>query len=118
MKRLLFTIAAACALVPSTAQETLTLGQCISMGIENNLQLKTARNEAAKGRHAVTENRAKLLPQINAVAQMADNFNPPVSVTDGSAYGKRRCSTTPRPDCSCRCRSTTKRCSRRSRLRS
>ena len=89
MKRLLFTIAAACALVPSTAQETLTLGQCISMGIENNLQLKTARNEAAKGRHAVTENRAKLLPQINAVAQMADNFNPPVSVTDGSAYGKK-----------------------------
>lgn len=89
MKRLLFTIAAACALVPSTAQETLTLGRCISMGIENNLQLKTARNEAAKGRHAVTENRAKLLPQINAVAQMADNFNPPVSVTDGSAYGKK-----------------------------
>ena len=89
MKRLLFTIAVACALVPSKAQETLTLGQCISMGIENNLQLKTARNEAAKGRHTVTENRAKLLPQINAVAQMADNFNPPVSVTDGSAYGKK-----------------------------
>ncbi len=89
MKRLLFTIAVACALVPSKAQEALTLGQCISMGIENNLQLKTARNEAAKGRHTVTENRAKLLPQINAVAQMADNFNPPVSVTDGSAYGKK-----------------------------
>ena len=89
MKRLLFTIAVACALVSSKAQETLTLGQCISMGIENNLQLKTARNEAAKGRHTVTENRAKLLPQINAVAQMADNFNPPVSVTDGSAYGKK-----------------------------
>ena len=89
MKRLLFTIAVACALVPSKAQETLTLGRCISMGIENNLQLKTARNEAAKGRHTVTENRAKLLPQINAVAQMGDNFNPPVSVTDGSAYGKK-----------------------------
>ena len=89
MKRLLFTIAVACALVPSKAQETLTLGRCISMGIENNLQLKTARNEAAKGRHTVTENRAKLLPQINAVAQMGDNFNPPVSVTDGSAYGNK-----------------------------
>lgn len=89
MKRLLFTIAVACALVPSKAQETLTLGRCISMGIENNLQLKTVRNEAAKGRHTVTENRAKLLPQINAVAQMGDNFNPPVSVTDGSAYGKK-----------------------------
>ena len=31
--------------------------------------------------------RAKLLPQINAVAGFNDNFNPPVSVTDGSAYG-------------------------------
>ena len=33
-------------------------------------------------------NQAKLLPQINAVAQLNDNFTPPVSVTDGSAYGK------------------------------
>lgn len=29
-----------------------------------------------------------MLPQINAVAQLNDNFTPPVSVTDGSAYGK------------------------------
>lgn len=30
---------------------------------------------------------AKLWPQISAVAGFNDNFNPPVSVTDGSAYG-------------------------------
>lgn len=87
MKRLLFTFAIACALVPLKAQETLTLKQCLSMGIENNLQLQTRRNDIAKGGHAITENRAKLLPQINAVVSMSDNFNPPVSVTDGSAYG-------------------------------
>lgn len=29
-----------------------------------------------------------MLPQINAVAQLNDNFTPPISVTDGSAYGK------------------------------
>lgn len=87
MKRLLFTFAIACALVPLKAQKTLTLKQCLSMGIENNLQLQTRRNDIVKGGHAITENRAKLLPQINAVVSMSDNFNPPVSVTDGSAYG-------------------------------
>lgn len=87
MKRLLFTFAIACALIPLNAQETLTLSQCLRMGIENNLQLQTRRNDIAKGGHAITENRAKLLPQINAVVSMNDNFNPPVSVTDGSAYG-------------------------------
>ena len=89
MKRLLFTFAITCALLPLKAQETLTLGQCISMGIENNLQLRTKRNEITKGRLGITENRAKLLPQISSVASMNDNFSPPVSVTDGSAYGKQ-----------------------------
>lgn len=89
MKRLLFAFAVACTLFPLKAQDTLTLKQCISMGIENNLQLQTKRNEVWKGKHSITENRAKLLPQINAVASMNDNFNPPVSVTDGSAYGNK-----------------------------
>ena len=74
MKRLLFTFAIACALIPLNAQETLTLSQCLRMGIENNLQLQTRRNDIAKGGHAITENRAKLLPQINAVVSMSDNF--------------------------------------------
>lgn len=46
-----------------------------------------SRNELRKAKHLLSENRAKLLPQINAVAGFNDNFNPPVSVTDGSAYG-------------------------------
>ena len=87
MKRLLFTFAIACVLIPLKAQETLTLKQCLHIGIENNLQLQTKRNDIVKGEHGITENRAKLLPQINAIASMNDNFNPPVSVTDGSAYG-------------------------------
>ena len=45
MKRLLFTFVVACTLFPLKAQDTLTLKQCISMGIENNLQLQTKRNE-------------------------------------------------------------------------
>lgn len=61
--------------------------QCLKTGIENNLSLETKRNDILKGKHTLSENRAKLLPQINAIASFNDNFNPPVSVTDGSAYG-------------------------------
>ena len=41
-----------------------------------------------KGKHNISENRSRLLPQINIGAGLNDNFTPPVSVTDGSAYGK------------------------------
>lgn len=58
------------------------------MAVDNNLSLKQTRNEIAKGKFAISENQAKLLPQINAVALFNDNFTPPVSVTDGSSYGK------------------------------
>lgn len=70
------------------AQEMLTLSQCLQMALDNNLSLQKSRNEIAKGKYSISENQAKLLPQINAVAQLNDNFTPPVSVTDGSAYGK------------------------------
>lgn len=40
-----------------------------------------------KGKYSISENRAKLLPQINGFANYNDNIDPPVSVTDGSAYG-------------------------------
>ena len=71
------------------AQETLTLSQCLQMAVDNNLSLQKSRNEMAKGKITISENQAKLLPQINAVAQVNDNFAPPVSVTDGTAYGKQ-----------------------------
>ena len=61
--------------------------ECLRMGIDKNLTLKSQRNEMRKSKYGISENRAKLLPQINAIANMNDNFEPPVSVTDGSAYG-------------------------------
>ena len=88
MKRLLFIFALLSVMTPMGAQETLMLEDCLRIGIENNLSLKTSRNEVLKGKHTLSENHAKLLPQINAVASFNDNFEPPVSVTDGSAYGK------------------------------
>lgn len=47
------------------AQETLSLSQCLQMGIERNLNLKTYEGNVLKGKHDVSENRARLLPQIN-----------------------------------------------------
>lgn len=87
MKQLLVIFTSLCVLVPVKAQDVLTLEECLQLGIENNLFLESSRNEIRKGEHTLSENRAKLLPQINAVAGFNDNFNPPVSVTDGSAYG-------------------------------
>ena len=89
MRKLLLFFALAVSFMHVRAQETLTLEDCLRLGIENNLKLQTNRNEVLKARHNISENRAKLLPQINAVASFNDNFNPPVSVTDGSAYGNQ-----------------------------
>ena len=71
------------------AQKTLSLKECLQIGIENNLSLRTSQNEVNKAKETISENRAKLLPQINLVGSFNDNFNPPVSVTDGRAYGKQ-----------------------------
>ena len=72
----------------ASAQKVLSLKDCLTIGIENNLSLKSSRNEVTKGKHNISENRARLLPQINFAAGFNDNFTPPVSVTDGTAYGK------------------------------
>lgn len=70
-----------------SAQNILSLEECIKIGIENNLALQTQRNEIRKGQYALSENRARLLPVINGFAGFTDNIKPPVSVTDGSSYG-------------------------------
>lgn len=88
MKRQLFTFSFLCLLALGTrAQDTLTLENCLEIGIENNLSLQSKRKEIQKGKYGISENRAKLLPQINGFANYNDNIDPPVSVTDGSAYG-------------------------------
>ena len=88
MKRQLFTFSFLCLLALGTrAQDTLTLEDCLKIGIENNLSLQSKRKEIQKGKYRISENRAKLLPQINGFANYNDNIDPPVSVTDGSAYG-------------------------------
>lgn len=88
MRKLLFIFAMiGCVSQQITAQNILSLEECIKIGIENNLALQTQRNEIRKGQYALSENRARLLPVINGFAGFTDNIKPPVSVTDGSSYG-------------------------------
>lgn len=88
MRKLLFIFAMiGCVLQQISAQDILSLEECIEIGIENNLALQTKRNEIRKGQYALSENRARLLPVINGFAGFTDNIKPPVSVTDGSSYG-------------------------------
>lgn len=88
MRKLLFIFAMiGCVSQQITAQNILSLEECIKIGIENNLALQTKRNEIRKGQYALSENRARLLPVINGFAGFTDNIKPPVSVTDGSSYG-------------------------------
>lgn len=88
MRRLLFIFSFFCLPVASAGvQDTLALEDCLKIGIENNLSLQSKRKEIQKGRYGISENRARLLPQINGFANYNDNIDPPVSVTDGSAYG-------------------------------
>lgn len=76
MMKKLFTFTFASLLMDSAgAQEALSLEQCLRIGIENNLGLQTRQNKVRKGRHAISENRAKPLPQVNAVAAYNDNFS-------------------------------------------
>ena len=109
MKRVLFTFSLTLLASYSMGQEVLSLSRCLQMGIERNLNLKTYEGNALKGKHNISENRSRLLPQINIGAALNDNFTPPVSVTDGSAYGKpymllKRCSITRRQVSNCKCR--------------
>ena len=88
MRKLLFIFAMiGCVSQQISAQDVLSLEECIEIGIENNLALQTKRNEIRKGQYALSENRARLLPVINGFAGFTDNIKPPVSVTDGSSYG-------------------------------
>ena len=83
----MFILALVATVLAAGAQERLTLQQCLKMGLERNLALRVKEGEVRKAPHNLSENRAKLLPQLNGVASANDNFDPPVSVTDGSAYG-------------------------------
>ena len=87
MKQLATIIIASLVCSASQAQ-TKTLAECISMGIDNNLSLRNARIGMEKGRLGVTQNRSRLLPVIQGVAQFSGYLMSPVNVTTGTLLDK------------------------------
>lgn len=67
--------------------QTLTLQTCIDRAIDRNLEIGNARIGIAKGKTGVSQNRARLLPVIQAVGQFTDYLKSPVNVTTGTLLG-------------------------------
>lgn len=80
----LATFIVSCLAVVSVQGQTMTLAECVDMGIAHNLQLSNARIGIAKGHLGVTQNRSRLLPVIQGVAQFTDYMKNPVNVTTGT----------------------------------
>lgn len=66
---------------------TMTLAECIDAGIAHNLSLANARVGISKGRLGVTQNRSRLLPVLQGVAQSTAYLKSPVNVTTGTLLG-------------------------------
>ena len=108
MRKLLLFCALIGGMIHVRAQETLTLEDCLRLGIENNLKLQTSRNEVLKARHNISENRAKLLPQITTISILLSLLLMALH-TAISTMSPKPCSSTPLPDSNSRCLSTTRR---------
>ena len=84
MIKRIFSIAFAWLAVFAASAETMTLGECVRMGIERNLQLRTSRIDIRKGETQIKQSRAMLLPQVNASLQLIDYLKDPVQVSTGT----------------------------------
>lgn len=68
--------------------DTLSLKDCIELGIANNLSLQNSRQGIRNAQIRQTENRAKLLPVIQGFGNFVDNVERATQLTDGSNLSK------------------------------
>ncbi|KYG78820.1 TolC family protein [Roseivirga echinicomitans] len=69
MKKLFYTLFFTVFLVTSlSAQRVLTLDECIQIALDNNLDIKRARNEAISARAGYTQSKFNFLPDLSAGA--------------------------------------------------
>uniref|UniRef100_UPI00404810D1 TolC family protein n=2 Tax=Roseivirga sp. TaxID=1964215 RepID=UPI00404810D1 len=74
MKKLIFTFCLAFLVSPIIkAQEVLTLEECIEIALENNLDIKRARNNAIAAKANLTQSKFNFLPSLSAGA--SHNWN-------------------------------------------
>lgn len=82
---MMFTIGAVECIAQS---DTLTLKQCIEIGIANNLTLQQKQQDIHIAEIGQSENRHKLIPVIQGYANFVHNVERATSVTDGSNLSK------------------------------
>jgi outer membrane protein len=74
MKKLIFAFCLALLVTPIIkAQEVLTLDECIKIALENNLEIKRARNNAIAAKANLTQSKFNFLPSLSAGA--SHNWN-------------------------------------------
>ncbi len=67
---------------------TLTMKQCIDLGIANNLSLRSAETDIQSARVDIERNRNRLLPTLQAFGTFVDNVHRGTSITDGSTMSQ------------------------------
>lgn len=68
--------------------DTLSLKECIDLGIANNLTLQNSRQGIRTAQIGQTENRAKLLPVIQGFGSFVNNVERATQLTDGTNLSK------------------------------
>ena len=70
--------------VTAVSAQTKTLGECIKIGIERNLQLAEKRIDIQKGETQISQSRALLLPRVDGSLQVLDYLKDPVQVSNST----------------------------------
>lgn len=75
-------------LATSASAQVMSLKECITMGLEHNLQVRSQAQDVSLADVTCTENRNRLLPVIQGFVNLTDNLHRGTSVTDGSGISK------------------------------
>lgn len=67
--------------------QTLSLSECIRIGIERNLSVERTRIEMAKGETGIKESFARLMPTVDGSIRLSDYLKEPVNMTTGALLG-------------------------------
>lgn len=78
----------ACPMGLYAQSDTISLKECIELGIANNLSLQNSRQGIRTAKIGQTENRAKLLPVIQGFGNFVNNVERATQLTDGTNLSK------------------------------
>ena len=83
----MFTVLLVWMMTTAAGAETMSLSECIRIGIERNLQLRNNRIDIVKSETQIKQSRTLLLPQVNGNLQIIDYLRDPVQVSGSGLLG-------------------------------